>query len=60
MAAFARALPGLCPDELWFRMRRILAVTAVDRVGVHKRPSADPSPAGEAARRGRSRSCRRR
>jgi AcrR family transcriptional regulator len=53
LAAFARALPRLAPEELWFRMRGILAVTAVDRVEVHNRPSpACPTPvAGEAARR---------
>ncbi|ADH67408.1 MULTISPECIES: TetR/AcrR family transcriptional regulator [Nocardiopsis] len=53
LAAFARALPGLSPEELWFRMRGVLAVTAVDRVEVHQRPTPDcPSPeAGEAARR---------
>ena len=32
LAAFGRALPGLSPAELWFRMRGILAVVAVDRV----------------------------
>jgi AcrR family transcriptional regulator len=53
LAAFARALPSLSPEELWFRMRGILAVTAVDRVEVYNRPSpACLSPvAGEAARR---------
>jgi AcrR family transcriptional regulator len=53
VAAFGRALPGLPPEELWFRMRGILAVTAVDRVEVYQQPSSDcPSPvAGEAARR---------
>ncbi|WP_150251626.1 TetR/AcrR family transcriptional regulator [Nocardiopsis deserti] len=53
LAAFARALPGLSPEELWFRMRGVLAVTAVDRVEVHQRPTPDcPSPeVGEAARR---------
>ena len=53
LAAFARALPDLAPEELWFRMRGILAVTAVDRVEVYNRPSpACPTPvAGEAARR---------
>jgi AcrR family transcriptional regulator len=52
LAAFARALPGLSPEELWFRIRGVLAVTAVDRVEVHQRPTPDcPSPeAGEAAR----------
>jgi hypothetical protein len=52
-AAFARALPGLSPEELWFRMRGILAVTAVDRLQVHQQPSPGcVSPvAGEAARR---------
>jgi AcrR family transcriptional regulator len=53
LAAFERALPELGPEELWFRMRGILAVTAMDRVEVYqRRPSAGPSPAGgEAARR---------
>ncbi|MFF3754071.1 TetR/AcrR family transcriptional regulator [Streptomyces sp. NPDC002018] len=52
LAAFGRALPGLSPEELWFRMRGILAVTAVDRVEVYnRRPPAGLSPAaGEAAR----------
>ncbi|WP_433697094.1 TetR/AcrR family transcriptional regulator [Nocardiopsis sp. CA-288880] len=52
LAAFGRALPGLSPEELRFRMRGILAVTAVDRVEVYQRPAPDcPSPvAGEAAR----------
>ncbi|MGN9785556.1 TetR/AcrR family transcriptional regulator [Nonomuraea sp. ZG12] len=52
LAAFERALPGLSPEELWFRMRGILAVTAVDRVQVYQRPPDSLSPmAGEAARR---------
>ncbi|MDT5031803.1 MAG: hypothetical protein QOC94_1974 [Actinoplanes sp.] len=53
LAAFRRALPGLSEEELWFRIRGVLAVTAVDRVEVYHRPSAAcPSPvAGEAARR---------
>ena len=53
LAAFGRALPGLSPPELWFRMRGILAVVAVDRVEVYNRPTPGcPSPvAGEAARR---------
>ncbi|MET9357473.1 TetR/AcrR family transcriptional regulator [Streptomyces sp. NPDC006617] len=53
LAAFARVLPGLCPEELRFRMRGILAVTAVDRLEVHQQPSpgcASPA-AGEAAQR---------
>lgn len=52
-AAFARVLPGLPPEELWFRMRGIFAVTAVDRLQVHQQPSPGcASPvAGEAARR---------
>ncbi|MFJ9554187.1 TetR/AcrR family transcriptional regulator [Nocardiopsis sp. NPDC101807] len=52
LAAFGRALPGLSPEELRFRMRGILAVTAVDRAEVYQRPSpgcASPA-AGEAAR----------
>ncbi|MFC9407310.1 TetR/AcrR family transcriptional regulator [[Kitasatospora] papulosa] len=53
LAAFARARPGLSPEELWFRMRGTLAVTAVDRLEVHQQPSPGcTSPvAGEAARR---------
>jgi hypothetical protein len=53
VAAFGRALPGLPPQELWFRMRGILAVVAVDRVEVYnRRAPASLSPvAGEAARR---------
>src|SRR4051812_6466951 len=34
LAAFRGALPSLSPEELWFRLRGILAVTAVDRVQV--------------------------
>ena len=53
LAAFGRALPDLSPPELWFRIRGILAVTAVDRVDLfNQRPPAGPAPtAGEAARR---------
>ena len=53
LAAFGRALPSLSEEELWFRIRGILAVTAVDRVEVYNRPpAACPVPvAGEAARR---------
>ena len=53
LAAFGRALPGLSPEELWFRIRGILAVTAVDRVEVYNRraPASLPPVAGEAARR---------
>ncbi|MFC3448504.1 TetR/AcrR family transcriptional regulator [Amycolatopsis speibonae] len=53
LAAFERALPGLSSEELWFRLRGILAVVAVDRVEVYnRRLPADLSPmAGEAARR---------
>ncbi|BDE42927.1 hypothetical protein ACQ9AR_26915 [Streptomyces lividans] len=53
LAAFARVLPGLSPEELRFRMRGILAVTAVDRLEVHQQPSpgcASPA-ADEAAQR---------
>ena len=49
LAAFARALPELPAAELWFRIRGILAVTAVDRVEVYNR-NAPAGPAGEAAR----------
>jgi AcrR family transcriptional regulator len=51
LAAFARALPDLSAEELWFRIRGVLAVTAVDRVDVHSRPAGLPRPGGEAARR---------
>ncbi|WP_328583761.1 TetR/AcrR family transcriptional regulator [Streptomyces sp. NBC_00370] len=53
LAAFARALPELAPEELWFRMRGILAVTAVDRVDVYNRhpPVGVSPPPGDAARR---------
>ncbi|RII14010.1 HTH-type transcriptional repressor AcnR [Streptomyces sp. YIM 130001] len=52
-AAFARVLPGLSPEELWFRMRGILAVTAVDRLQAYQLPSPGcvSSVAGEASRR---------
>ncbi|MFD8986258.1 TetR/AcrR family transcriptional regulator [Streptomyces sp. NPDC059564] len=52
-AAFARALPGLSPEELRFRMRGIFAVTAVDRLQVHQQPSpgCESPVAGDAARR---------
>jgi len=52
LAAFRRALPSLSAEELWFRIRGILAVTAIDRIQVYNQPPADPSPAaGEAAKR---------
>jgi AcrR family transcriptional regulator len=53
LAAFARALPSLSPEELWFRVRGILAVTAVDRVDVYNQrfPAGVSPEAGEAARR---------
>jgi len=51
LAAFARALPDLPAEELWFRIRGMLAVAAVDRVDVHNRPAALSPPGGEAARR---------
>jgi AcrR family transcriptional regulator len=52
LAAFGRALPDLSPEELWFRLRGILAVAAVDRIEVYnQRLPASLSPAaGEAAR----------
>ncbi|WP_406464920.1 TetR family transcriptional regulator [Streptomyces sp. NBC_01622] len=52
LAAFGRALPSLSPEELWFRLRGVLAVTAVDRVEVYQQNSPTcPSPAaGEAGR----------
>ncbi|MFC4943368.1 TetR/AcrR family transcriptional regulator [Pseudonocardia sp. GCM10023141] len=50
-AAFQRALPGLSPDELWFRIRGILAVAAVDRVEAHNQPPpAGCPPTASAAR----------
>lgn len=53
LAAFSRALPGLSPEELWFRMRGLLAVTAMDRVETYnQRAPAGSSPAvGEDSRR---------
>jgi len=53
LAAFTRVLPDLSPEELRFRMRGILAVTAVDRLEVHQQPSPGCMypVAGEAARR---------
>ncbi|MCS7477983.1 TetR/AcrR family transcriptional regulator [Umezawaea endophytica] len=53
LTAFRRALPDLSPEELWFRMRGILAVAAVDRVEVYNRQLPDcVSPAvGDDARR---------
>jgi AcrR family transcriptional regulator len=53
LAAFGRALPGLPEEELWFRVRGILAVAAIDRVEAYNQGrTAGPSPAaGEAARR---------
>lgn len=47
LAAFGHALPGISPAELWFRMRGILNVAALDRAGVHHRHTAH---APEAAR----------
>ena len=53
LAAFARALPGLSPQELWFRLRGILAVVAMDRVEVYNQrtPGCVTPVASEAARR---------
>ncbi|MEU4241110.1 TetR family transcriptional regulator [Actinoplanes sp. NPDC026619] len=53
VAAFGRALPSLAEAELWFRMRGILAVTAVDRVEIYHRPTPGCSSpvAGDEARR---------
>jgi hypothetical protein len=53
LAAFRRALPSLSEEELWFRMRGILAVTAVDRAEVYNRrlPGGLSPVAGEAAQR---------
>ena len=52
LTAFTRALPGLAPQELWFRMRGILAVTAVDRVEVYNQPTptCSTAAAGQARR----------
>ncbi|WP_329051936.1 TetR family transcriptional regulator [Amycolatopsis sp. NBC_01488] len=50
LAAFGRALPGLSAAELWFRIRGILAVAAVDRVEVYNGQPVSPA-AGEPARR---------
>ncbi len=48
LAAFGRAVPGLPPQELEFRIRAVLAVVAVDRVDVHHhRPPAGPSAAAD-------------
>ncbi|GAA1293995.1 TetR/AcrR family transcriptional regulator [Streptomyces javensis] len=53
LAAFARTLPGLSPQELRFRMRGLVAVTAVDRAEVYQQPSPSCAPPaeGEEARR---------
>ncbi|MFC9173259.1 MULTISPECIES: TetR/AcrR family transcriptional regulator [Streptomyces] len=52
LSAFTRALPGVAPQELWFRLRGVLAVTAVDRVEVHNQPTPGCSTAaGEDAKR---------
>jgi AcrR family transcriptional regulator len=52
LEAFERALPGLSQEELWFRMRGMLAVTAVDRVDVYNQPTpACESPAASEAAR---------
>ncbi|MET0424118.1 MAG: TetR/AcrR family transcriptional regulator [Actinoplanes sp.] len=50
VAAFERALPDLPVEELWFRMRGVLAVTAVDRVQAHFQPAGMSRAASEAAR----------
>jgi AcrR family transcriptional regulator len=53
LATFGRAMPGLSPEELRFRMRGILAVAAADRVEVYNQrlPAGLVPVAGEAARR---------
>nr|WP_323747760.1 hypothetical protein [Catenulispora rubra] len=53
LAAYERALPGLAPEELLFRMRGILAVVGVDRAEVYNQPTPGcvTPVAGEAARR---------
>ncbi|MFD4222386.1 TetR/AcrR family transcriptional regulator [Streptomyces griseus] len=52
-AAFARALPGVSPEELAFRMRGIFTLAAVDRLQAHQQPTpgCEPPVAVEAARR---------
>jgi AcrR family transcriptional regulator len=52
LEAFRRAQPDLSPQELWFRMRGILAVVAVDRANFYNQsPSAGQCPpTGQAGR----------
>jgi AcrR family transcriptional regulator len=53
--AFTRARPGVPAEELWFRMRAILAVVAMDRVDAYNRPPpVTHSPATTAAARARA------
>jgi AcrR family transcriptional regulator len=49
--AFAHALPALSSEELWFRMRGIIAVVAVDRVEYHNQnsPAAGVRPTAAVA-----------
>ncbi|MER5890846.1 TetR family transcriptional regulator [Streptomyces sp. NPDC001941] len=53
LAAFKDALPGLSAHEVEFRMRGLLAVTAVDRVDTynHDLPADTPPSAATASRR---------
>ena len=53
LAAFARALPDLSTEELEFRMRGILTVTAAGRVEARNQrpPTGPPSAVGQAAQR---------
>ncbi|KUL22731.1 TetR/AcrR family transcriptional regulator [Actinoplanes awajinensis] len=54
LAAFARALPGLPPEELRFRLRGVLTVTAMDRADAYQQHPVDcqpPAAASDAARR---------
>ncbi len=53
LAAFERALPGLSQEELGFRMRGLLAVTAVDRVEIYNQhhPAGAFPAAGGTVRR---------
>ncbi|MDR7275295.1 TetR/AcrR family transcriptional regulator [Catenuloplanes atrovinosus] len=44
LAAFRRALPTLSAGELWFRIRGILAVTAVDRLEAYNTPTTPGGP----------------
>ncbi|MCQ8828052.1 hypothetical protein [Streptomyces malaysiensis] len=50
LAAFKRALPGISAQELGFRLRGLLAVTAVDRIDIDtQRHSTGDFPAQDDA-----------